>query len=63
MTKTQRKTANTLPRNSGSRDAVESSIDISKEDKHTTWEQAANRKLTKITRWEDTKKRPSAASA
>jgi hypothetical protein len=37
------------------RDAVESSIDLSKGDKSITWEEAANKKLTKITQWESTK--------
>ncbi len=37
------------------RDAVESSIDLSKEDKSITWEEAANKKLTKIKQWESAK--------
>lgn len=37
------------------RDAVESAIDLSKEDKSITWEEAANKKLTKITQWESQK--------
>ena len=43
------------------RDAVESSIDLSKGDKSITWEEAANKKLTKITQWES-KKSQSATS-
>lgn len=43
------------------RDAVESSIDLSKGDKSITWEDAANKKLTKITPWES-KKNQSATS-
>jgi len=46
------------PAGAGTRDAVESSIDLSKDDKSTTWEESACINLTKITRWEDAKNRP-----
>lgn len=38
------------PRSSSTREAVESSIDSSKGDKDRTWEESANKK---ITRWEE----------
>lgn len=40
-----------LPRKSGSRDAVESAIDLAKGDKRITWEASA-RAAKKISRWE-----------
>ena len=47
------------PPAAGTRDAVESSIDLVKSDKCRTWEESAELSLTKISRWDDTKKRPS----
>lgn len=44
---------------SSTRDVVESSIELSKEDACTTWEESAVKRLGKVSRWEDGKKRPS----
>jgi len=55
----KKKLLNTLA--TSTRDAVESSIDLSKGDKSITWEEIANKRLTKIARWES-KKNQSAAS-
>lgn len=46
----------------GTRDAVESSIDASKNDKQSTWEQSANRRLANISRWETKTKHTVAAA-
>ena len=44
---------------SSTREAVESSIDLSKSDNFaSTWEELAVRGLTKVSRWEDGRKRP-----
>jgi hypothetical protein len=50
------------PRNSSSRDAVESAIEISKGDKRMTWDRAASL-LDKISAWDSTvsEERPSAS--
>ena len=61
MTKTTQKKPVVCTTGAGTRDAVESSIDSSKNDKQTTWEQSANRRLNKIARWDDTKKQAAAA--
>jgi len=37
---------------SSSRGAVETAIDISKGDRSTTWEEAVDKSLHRITRWE-----------
>jgi hypothetical protein len=37
---------------SSSRGAVESAIDISKGDRSTTWEEAVDKSLHRVTRWE-----------
>lgn len=47
-----------LPETSSTRDAVESSIELSKGDRFTTWEESAHKSLTKVARWEDAKKQP-----
>ena len=42
---------------SSTRDAVESSIEISKDNKGMTWEESAVKRLAKVSRWEDGKRR------
>ncbi len=44
------------------RDAVESSIDLSKGDKFIRWEEVANKRIHKITRWEDKKNQSATTS-
>jgi hypothetical protein len=57
MSKILEKTENVVhPASSSTRDAVESSIDLSKGDKFITWEKSACKDVTKIARWEDAKK-------
>jgi hypothetical protein len=43
---------------SGTRDAVESAIDLSKGDRSITWEESAANNLARINRWESPKKNP-----
>jgi hypothetical protein len=56
--KLERVTTADTPAGAGTRDAVESSIDVLKGDKFTSWEEAARGSLGRINRWEDTKNRP-----
>jgi hypothetical protein len=42
---------NTVKSSTGTRDAVETAIDLSKEDKSTTWEASASKVLRRITQW------------
>lgn len=44
------------PAPSSTRNAVESSIDLSKGDKSITWEKSASKNFDKITKWENAKK-------
>lgn len=48
---------------SSTRDAVELSIEMSKDDKDTTWEKSAASRLAQVSRWEDGKKKPAASSS
>ena len=58
LNRVEKSTNTETPVSSGTRDAVESSIEISKGDRSITWEESASRNLTKITRWEDAKNQP-----
>jgi len=62
MTKTLKKTAATFTKFSSTREAVESAIDFSKNNREITWEQGANRKLGKISKWGGLRK-PNQATA